>query len=76
MELFIILNKVRDLMKQKGIKPPPETLKNKLDNPMIAIKDKGESTLKNNNIPESIKLYSNMEVKMSNEKRFVMETEF
>lgn len=65
-------------MKAKGIKPPQETMKNKFDTPVFKTNKVSETVPKMNSFDgERPTLAPNLvEIKISNERRFVMDTEF
>jgi len=65
-------------MKAKGIKPPQETMKNKFDTPVFNTNKVSETVPKQNSFNgERPTLATNLvEIKISNERRFVMDTEF
>lgn len=67
-------------MKSKGIKPPPETMKNKFDMPDFSKLDHKSDTTKSTSLTNEKELQkiipSLIEFKISNEKKFVIDTEF
>jgi len=67
-------------MKTKGLKPPVENTKNKFDMPVFS-KDRTIDNNQKNNVSEKEKimipnLMELIDIKISNEKKFVMDTEF
>lgn len=64
------------IMKTKGLNIPQENLKNKFDNPLEALKEKIDVKKLSSTTADKTIIPSIIETKMSNEKRFVMDTEF